>query len=322
MKNLTISDSDLRSILHIEKETRSQQYICTCPLCNKPLHFYIHKKTQLWDCKKCQEFGNIYKLLRVLDKLYLLGDKTVEFTSQIKSIRNITQEAIVNDAETTTNELPIKNMPAGFRVRSNAYLKSRGITVDICKRYNIGYTNLSSRHKDYILIPIYDNGEIRGYLGRYGNKIVPENKLRYNNSLGTDFASLLFGYDDIVKGETETVIIVEGVFDAISVNEKLYLDKTPDIKCVCTFGKKISDIQIKKLLEKQVGTIILCYDYDALKEIKSYGMELNMYFNTYAAVVTNKKDIDECSREEVIDVISGAMPIRQFCNSVIGKLKR
>lgn len=323
MTNLTIPDTELRNILHIDKETRSGQYMCTCPLCGKPKHFYINKRTQVWDCKKCFAVGNIYKLLKLLGKLYLLGDKTVELTPQIKSIRESQDEEQNTDVLTTLQNLPVRKMPVGFKVcKNNAYLLSRGIGGDVCKRYGIGETNLVSKLKNYILIPIMDNGEVRGYLGRYGNKKVPENKLRYNNSLGTDFASLLYGYDDIVKGETETVIIVEGVFDMISVSRKLNLDSEPDIKCVCTFGKKISDNQIKKLLEKEVANIILCYDYDALKEIKSYGMELNMYFNTFAAVAMNKKDIDECTKEEAIEIIGSAVPIREFCTSVIGKLKR
>ena len=81
MSNFTISDADLRSIIHIDSETKSKQnpqYIGTCPWCGKEKHFYINKRTQLFDCKKCGVNGSIYKLLKQLDKLYLIGDKCVE----------------------------------------------------------------------------------------------------------------------------------------------------------------------------------------------------------------------------------------------------
>lgn len=321
-KNFTISDTDLRSILHVDKETRSGQYIIdVCPFCGKSKHFYINRKTQLFDCKKCGVTGSIYKLLKHLDKTYLLGDKSVELTEQIKSIRQSLQEEL--DSEQKIEELPKRNMPPGFRICvANKYLTSRNITRKDCKRYNIGETTVVFKYRRYILFPIYDNKEIRGFVGRYGDKVVPRDKLRYNNSLDTDFASLLYGYDEIISGETETVIIVEGIFDKIAVDKKLGLWDDISVKCVCTFGKKISNVQIQKLIAKNVTNIILSWDFDALKEIKSYGIELEKYFNVSVAVSTHKKDIDECTQGEVIEVFSNVQPISEFSVNVIGKLKR
>jgi DNA primase len=178
------------------------------------------------------------------------------------------------------------------------------------------------KYQNYILFPIYDDGKVKGYLGRYASKRVPANKLRYNNSIDTDFASLLYGYDEIIKDKTETVIIVEGVFDKISVDKKLGLINNDEVKCVCTFGKKISDVQIRKLIAKNVSNIVLSWDFDALREIKQYGIELDHYFNTSVAVCTFKKDIDECTQNEVIKVFSDIKPISNFNLDVIGKLKR
>lgn len=321
-KNFTISDTDLRSILHVDKETRSGQYIIdVCPFCGKSKHFYIDKRTQLWDCKRCGATGSIYKLLKHLDKTYLLGDKSVEFTEQIKSIRQALQEEL--DNEQKIEELPKRNMPPGFRICvANKYLISRNITRKDCKRYNIGETTVVFKYRKYILFPIYDNGEIRGFVGRYGDKVVPQDKLRYNNSLNTDFASLLYGYDEIISGETETVIIVEGIFDKISCDKKLGLWGDNSVKCVCTFGKKISNVQIQKLIAKNITNIILSWDFDALKEIKTYGIELEKYFNVSVAVSTHKKDIDECTQDEVIEVFSKVQSISEFSVNIIGKLKR
>lgn len=324
MSNFTISDADLRSILHIDSETKSKQnpqYIGTCPWCGKEKHFYINKHTQLFDCKKCGVNGSIYKLLKQLDKLYLAGEKSVEVTDTIKSIRQIFQEVVENSVELT--ELPEKKMPVGFRTCiNNKYLRSRGLTNADCRKYKIGETKTMFKYSGYVLFPIYDNGVVRGFVGRYANKKVPTNRLRYNNSIDTDFASLLYGYDDIVAGETETVIIVEGIFDKISCDKKLRLFDDNLVRCVCTFGKKISDVQISKLIAKGVSNIILSFDFDALKEIRQYGMELQKSFNTMVAVAMNKKDIDECTEEEVVEIFSNSRSINEFSVGVIGKLKR
>ena len=316
-----ISDDDLKDLLINPKTTRSGQYIADCPLCGKEQHFYISRKTQMWDCKKCHEYGSIYKLLRLIDKTYLLAGSTIEEKERIESIREMTQELVSND-DTELSELPVKKMPVGWKVsaKSTKYLLSRGITPEDCKRYNIGATDMFRKYENYVLIPVYDGGEIRGFLGRYGDSKVPDNKLRYNNSIGTEFSELLFGYDEITDN-TNTVILVEGCFDKIAVDKVLHLWDGEEVKCVCTFGKKISDKQIKKLMLKGVTNVILLYDFDAVKEIKKYGLELEKYFVT-SITYTNKKDIDECSEDEALEVFTQLKRPKEFNEGVIGKLKK
>ena len=317
-----ISDDELRDLLINPKPTRSGQYIADCPLCGKSQHFYISRKTQMWDCKKCHSYGSIYKLLRLLDKTYLLAGSTVENKERIESIREMTQDLVSND-DIELSDLPVKKMPAGWKVsaKSTKYLLSRGITPEDCKRYNIGATDMFCKYDNYVLIPIYDDGKIRGFLGRYGARKVPEDKLRYNNSIGTEFAELLFGYDEITE-RTSTVILVEGCFDKIAVDKVLHLWDDDEVKCVCTFGKKISDKQIKKLMLKGVTNVILLYDFDAVKEIKKYGLELEKYFVTSITYTSDKKDIDECSEDEALEVFTHLMKPRDFNEGVIGKLKK
>ena len=317
-----ISDDDLKDLLINPKPTRNGQYIADCPLCGKEHHFYISRKTQMWDCKKCHSYGSIYKLLRLLDKTYLLAGSTIEEKERIESIREMTQELVSND-DTELSELPVKKMPVGWKVsaKSTKYLLSRGITSEDCKRYNIGATDMFRKYENYVLIPVYDGGEIRGFLGRYGARKVPDNKLRYNNSIGAEFAELLFGYDEITE-RTSTVILVEGCFDKIAVDKVLHLWDDDEVKCVCTFGKKISDKQIKKLMLKGVTNVILLYDFDAIKEIKKYGLELEKYFVTSITYTSDKKDIDECSEDEALEVFTHLMKPRDFNEGVIGKLKK
>ena len=67
-KPRTIADSDLRDLLVNPKLNRRGQYVCDCIFCGKEGHMYVSKQTQLFDCKKCGEYGSIYKLLKQLDK--------------------------------------------------------------------------------------------------------------------------------------------------------------------------------------------------------------------------------------------------------------
>lgn len=317
-----ISDEDLRDCLINPHLTRSGQYICDCIFCGKEQHMYVNKKTQMFDCKKCHEYGSIYKILKHLDKLYLLTGSTIEEKERIESIRDMAQGLVSND-DIRLSELPVKKMPVGWKisVKSTKYLLSRGITPEDCKRYNIGATNMLRKYHNYVLIPIYDGGKIRGFLGRYGDSKVPVDKLRYNNSIGTEFAELLFGYDEITSN-TSTVILVEGCFDKIAVDKVLHLWEAEEVKCVCTFGKKISDKQTKKLMLKGVANVILLYDFDAINEIKKYGLELEKYFITSITYTSDKKDIDECSKDEALKVFTQLKKPKEFNEDVIGKLKK
>jgi 5S rRNA maturation endonuclease (ribonuclease M5) len=320
MKLIKISDVDLHSLVNIHKETRSGEYICDCVFCGKESHMYISRKTQLFDCKKCGTTGSIYKILKHLDKLYLLGDKTIQDTDTIRSVRQIQDEESVDKKQV---DLPHVNMPLGFSICiDDEYLLSRGISNKDCVRYNIGKTKLVSRYKDYILFPIYNNEDLKGYLGRYANKVVPDDKLRYNNSLHTDFASLLYGYDNIVIGKTTTVIIVEGVFDLFNVDKSLKLYDSPEVKCICTFGKKISDNQIQMLIDKNISNVIISWDFDAIKEIKRYSIELEYYFNVFVCVCMKKKDLGDCNADEIREIYSQPINSQEFYSSTIGKIKR
>lgn len=320
-----IADEDLRNeVLINPKLNRTNQYVCDCPFCGKESHFYIDKTTQLWDCKKCGESGNIYKLLRYVDKLYLLQGATVVEKETIESVRSLFVNASRDAEEEESQELPVIPMPVGWRVLSagNAYLSGRGVSAEECVRYEIGYTRMFKKYQNYILIPIRDDGKVKGFIGRYASKDVPEGKLRYNNSVGTEFGKLLFGYDEIVAGVTNTVILVEGIFDKISVDRFLNLWNSPEVKCVATFGKKISDAQINKLIVKEVRRVILLYDFDAVKDIKRYGLELEKFFLTDITFTSKSKDIDECSPSEAVEVFSHFWKPRSFAEDIIGKLKR
>jgi len=317
---MKISDSDLRDILVNSKLNSRGQYICDCPFCGKESHFYISKSTQLWDCKKCGETGNIFKLLKFLDKTYLLGERSVKDVESISSIRN-SKNTAVNDSENEIKLLPKKLLPAGWRIRFTRYLKNRGLTKEDCEYYRIGSTDLLRKYNNYVIIPVVDNGEIRGWVGRYGDAKVPDDKKRYLNSEGVNFSELLFGYDEICSDVTTTVIIVEGIFDKIAVDRFLDLKNQNEIKCVCTFGKKISDTQIKKLIVKKIRNVIMLYDFDAVKDTKKFSLELSKLFNVMI-VFTTKKDIDCCTKEEALEVFSNQYKPDFFNENIIGKLKK
>jgi len=319
---MKIDDYELIELLGIDIKTlnRKNQYICTCPFCGKVMHFYISKTTQLFDCKKCGEVGNIFKLLNFFDKLYLLKDGVRVIKRDL--IQTITEQKEVEISELEITELSEIKLPIGFKlVKNSDYLSKRKITKEEIEFYKIGQTNLMNKFKDYIIFPVKENKLVKGFVGRYEAKKVPKEFKRYKNSDGFSSSELLYGIDEVIKGKTRTVILVEGIFDKISVDRFLDLREDVEMKCLCTFGKKISDVQIKKIFNKNVLNIVLLYDFDAIREIKKYGLELQKYFFTTITFTDSKKDIDECTLEEAIEVFNNTMRPIDFNLNVIGKVK-
>jgi len=325
-KNVTIPDNDLRSLF--DKKFRlggGNQYISNCPYCNKERHFYINRHTQLWDCKKCGEEGNIIKLLTFLGKLFLLGEfKSIDRT-KLKSLSEFAFD--VNDDEVDL-EPEKRRLPIGFkRVTDDEYLYSRRFLPENLKKLKFGYTNLVPNLKDYIILAVEEDDEVKGYLSRLTwskekveryEERTGRKKLRYLNDSGAKFSNLLLGYDEITE-KTDTVILLEGFTDKVTLDNTLQLYEQEEVKCCCTFGKKISQSQILKLLRKGVKNIILIFDYDAIREMKKYGKILNDFFNVKISFTYNK-DINDSSEKEIIEIFDRLYDVHYFDRKFVKKL--
>lgn len=321
-----VSDEDLVSILVKPKLSARNHYVCSCPFCGKEKHFYINRGTQLFDCKKCGEEGNIIKLLHHLNKLFMLGEfKSIDRT-KITLLNELSKD---NDEEDIDLDVPERKLPIGFkRVYSDEYLQGRKIKKSNFKKLEIGYTKLIPSLEDYVIFSIKEDGVCKGYVARCTwtkkrmqdyEKETGKKKLRYRNDKGAKFSNLLFGFDEITE-ETETVILVEGLIDKITLDNILDLDSSPEIKCCATFGKKISQFQILKLFSKHLKKIILIFDDDAIPEMKKYGVLLSNFFNV-EMTYTIGKDINDSSEEDVIGMFDRLMSVENFKRKAVKLIK-
>lgn len=271
-----------------------------CPWCGKP-RFYINLKMedypfQCWRMDKCGAKGRVKDLLRKLNQTELLNSlKGINVDEQlhILILDNLIKKQEIN-LEIKPTELPL-----GFkRTYYDDYLNSRHFTN--YNKYVVGYTNLISKYKDYIIIGIQQQNEIKAFISRYIG--TDENKMRYLNSK-SDFTKLICGYDDITD-KTRTLIIVEGFFSKINVDRLLNLDNQEDVKCIATFGCKVSDEQLELLKLKNIETVILLYDDNIPKEVTKYFYKLNAAFTTFIAKIPYVgKDPGQFNEEQLNDVL-------------------
>lgn len=302
---------------------RKNLIVPVCPYCGKKggkFGIYVGKETDkkklfMSHCFSCHHTTkDINQLLDDIGRPDLKLEETASLGPvDIPQFCNIEEDEIDDD-------LVEVEMPEGWkRCYRNAYLKKRGFTCDDYDYFPVGTTRgMNFKYDDYVVFPIIDNGEIVGYVSRhtwskddidaYNIKARRNGKYeirRYNNSMDNDFVKLLYNYDSVIEEETDTVILVEGVFDCISLVRKLDLYDNHRIAVCATFGKKVSETQIYKLQSKGVRTIVIGYDGDALDAINTAASMLDPFFDTYIAHIDDPKaDFDSMDFWEIFDVFT------------------
>lgn len=302
---------------------RKNLIVPTCPYCGKQggkFGIFVGAETEkkklfMSHCFSCgHTTKDINQLLDDIGRPDLKVEETASFNPlEVPEFFGVEEDEI-------DDELEEVEMPEGYkRCYKNRYLKSRGFEFEDYDYFPVGTTRgLNFKFDDYVIFPIIDNGKAVGYVSRhiwskadideYNNRAKRNGKYqirRYNNSLENDFIKLLYNYDTVIEDETDTVIIVEGIFDVISLTRKLDLYENNRVSVVATFGKKISDTQIYKLQSKGVRTVVIGYDSDAMEAINKAANQLNEYFDVYIAKIdSDGKDWDEMPYEDICQTFS------------------
>jgi hypothetical protein len=318
MKNLIIKDELLKGLLINARYASKNHYQADCPFCLKTQHFYINRVNQKWDCKKCSESGNVYKLLEKIDALDFIENQSVIHLN--KPLSSISQKTTEQEEDVDMHCETVK-MPEGFkRSFEDEYLSSRGFKEPDYQKYVVGYCKKDFKLKDYIIIGIFEEGQLKGYIGRLTwdtgqmrdfERKNGVKKPKYLNNGSASFSKLVGGIDE-VSFLTKTVILVEGFFDKKNLDDKMKLNRQHKIKCCFTFGKKVSRTQALKLLAKGVKNLIIIQDPDAVTESKKYSTYLQKFFNVMVGFIDSDRDLGEMCLSEITEVLSNLKKPEQF----------
>lgn len=316
--------AELRMELGARTDGGGKNLIARCPLCGKEGKFGVYvgsetarKKPFMAHCFSCgYSATTLPRLLETLGRMDLLPAETVSLASSLPNLLFPLEDG----ADEVDDELGIVGLPDFWRrVFTHPYLQGRGFSYDDYDYFPVGTTRgLNRRWDDYVIFPILDAGDTVGYVGRHTwpkaeidayNSRAKRNGdykiLRFRNSVENDFVKLLYNYDAVAEGKTDTVILTEGIFDVVALTRKLELYDNHRVAAVATFGKKISRTQIYKLQMKGVRTVIIGYDGDAVAAIKKTATELSAYFEVFVADIPDPaKDWEDLSPEEIYSVFA------------------
>ena len=274
-----------------------------CPSCGRggKFGFKISDVGGRVHCFICDYSANIYKYLKSTGRSDLISTDR-EYSAKAPIKFNFSR---FSDEESGEDILPEVEMPFGCKnILHDDYLNKKGFTENDYKLFEPCITDsvIERKLNNYLIFKIKQEGRLVAWLARskhsydWHEENLRKHKengdilqLRYRNSEGTDFNKILGGYDEI-NDNTDTVILVEGMFDRVGVNNKLMLDRQDGVKCCFTFGNKVSDAQISLLRNrKNLKNIVLLYDYGTVKQSKAYGMKLSKFFSTFVCLIEDSK---------------------------------
>ena len=164
-----------------------------CPVGGCEGKFYINKDTGLWDCKKCQSKGNLFKF----KSLYGVVEGVISSKDLIGSEFKPMDSSLIGAAE------------AQLWSNQNAidYLRGRGFNDETIRHFHLGY--MQDAQGEWIAIPYIQDGKLWNFKYRRfagGEKTFKRIK---------DRATVLFNIDgiDYTKGG---IVAVEGEMDAMA----------------------------------------------------------------------------------------------------------
>lgn len=239
-------------------------YTLPCPFCaregKKKVKLAVRLDDNRYHCWVCDSKGkNIWTLAARLRP---------EMISRIPVERASLDHLFNNDEDLelpTKLEIPQGSVPLWRRTKNPDalavynYLLRRGLDGEDIARWRI-MAGTSGQFRRHAIFPSFDsNGELNYYLGR----AIDETSFRYRNAL-VPKTKIIFNEIDV--DWNETVILVEGVFDAV---------KCPD-NCIPVLGSSLpKDSELYRKLIENASDVVIAFDSDLPKKAYQLASKLS-----------------------------------------------
>lgn len=252
---------------HVEIKKNGVDYLGLCPFhVEKTPSFRVSPQKNLYHCFGCGSGGDSFEFLK-----NKLGVNYVEAIEHIAALQNLTVPK--DDKFNYTilyNELDKLNDIFTTNLKDNQlfidYLKSRGISGTIAKKFDIGVSNnivsnndigILSQMSNRLTFPIKDN------LGRviaFSCRTIANEKPKYinsNNNVLFNKSTVLYGLYESRQAikATGQVIVVEGAMDVIALHQYNICNVLATLGTACTIE------QLNKLFSL-AHEIVFCFDGD------------------------------------------------------------
>ncbi len=257
----------LSQILGDYKEMGKGEHYFSCPFCHHhKKKFAVNILKNKWKCWVCGSRGN--HLIGLFKKLDVSP-------AQIKELKKCLNDDDIKSYVDTSDEVVELHLPYEFKPlwkpvdsfeykHAISYLKKRDISGYDIIRYRMGYCE-SGQYGGRIIVPSYG---IDGKLNYFIARAYHDTNMKYKNP---PVSKNVVVFEEQINWN-EPIVLVEGVFDAISVRRN----------AIPMLGKFLPKKLEVKLLENQVKNVYILLDDDARTEalqleqkLKSFGMNVS-----------------------------------------------
>jgi len=241
----------------------------------------IHKKLGIFHCFGCGYKGNIYKLLHHfgienIDAYIFLRKYIVGY-----EIKNSIYDNIFFDYKKENVQNDFK-LPSHRKLYEHPYLTKRGVTRDDIEEWSISVVT-GNTYTGWILFPLYQDKKLCNYFLRspYGNGKITAKKPKGGLFAGIDFVK---NYD--------TVCIVEGIFDCISV-------KHTGRQAIACMTNSVTKDQLNLLKKFKRLIIIPDNDPGGIRLVERISPLIHTLDIKVGVLPPYRKDAGESTKEEI-----------------------
>lgn len=290
----------LENNYEVKRTGNPRGFRINCPFCgDNKFHGYVDTKKQFFKCFKCnwshKPGGTATTAYHFLIHAHGFSKEKAQETIKSNFAPLMMEDGLPRDLDEAIKELVKEEqdqeeepffqkviMPKSELLKPNltsimgrrawTYWKNRlGKNAEsIANIHKVRYS-VQGKYKGRIIVPVFENNKIVWLQARSYFPIGLEPKYMQPK----DISKPVFGLD--VCGKKADIIICEGVFDAMVVNEC----------ALCIFGTSMTDFQMHKILAKDPNSITVCLDPDEAgiegtkricEKLTSLGSFENLYF--------------------------------------------
>jgi len=268
------------------------EYLIKCPYCGDHRthnHCYVNTDKGMFMCHHCGEAGPIERLMQD----HADGEEIERGPGIVEKARH--EEIDVRLFKQVTG------MHNTMDRMALTYLKSRGLSKSEIAVYKIRYMDFG-RYYGRVIFPVIENTDYVSFVARsFMEKVRPKYLFPHHGETKLTTNECMWGWNCVKGFRQDLVILVEGIFDAVSINRKSHRN------CggVALHSKQLGEAQLRKLLNLDRFTqFIVMMDGDAhkdglkiAKKLKSYGRDVKM------ALLNKDEDPDSITEERLTEVL-------------------
>jgi DNA primase len=224
----------------------NDEVLVECPECRagghkfRPPKLYFNQKKDKGQCWRCSWHGGLPQFLKIM---HVFG-----YVEKAPTIAELKQRLHEKKPKAVRSSLPYHLVPAWERKRSREYLITRGFTRGEAEAMGVMYCPVGF-YKGRIILPVCDrHGKYATWAGR---DITGTSDKKYRYPYGSSIGRYVYLLDTMKH--RHTVWLVEGQFDAWHCRPY----------AVASFGKHISDDQIRAMKRQGITHVVLMWDSDA-----------------------------------------------------------